>query len=502
MQFAIELLRNGKGVLLIGLLVALLTACGGGGGGGGPGTPPPVAGTDSDGDGVEDDEDNCPDVSNADQADADGDGIGDACDDDSDSDGDGVDDAVDNCPDVSNADQADADGDGTGDACDSDGNGDTGFTTFQSASFVIGQQDFAGGDADQGGALPNANSLDMPAGGPAYTEENDVLFVTDSANARVLGYLGIPDTSNANADFVLGQPDFTSSGSSTGASGMISPEAVSVTGGRLTVLDTDLNRVAVYDGIPEAGGVDPAYAIGQPSLSEYVGACDQSTLLHPHDHFLAPDGKLIVADAGNNRVIGWNAMPTTDGAPADFVIGQLDFNNCTNANPQNMQHPSAVWSDGVKLIVADLERHRVLIWNTFPTSSLQAPDVILGQTNLTNIAPNDDNQDGATDDGGVATARTLNFPRDLDVVDGHLYVADMDNHRVLIWNGIPTESFTPADVVIGQENFSNTAPNAGEVEPNEKGFQRPIGVSVIGDQLFVTDWENSRVMVFDAQASE
>jgi len=52
--------------------------------------------SDVDGDGVEDDADNCPAMANANQADADGDGVGDACD---------------NCPAVANPDQADADGD-------------------------------------------------------------------------------------------------------------------------------------------------------------------------------------------------------------------------------------------------------------------------------------------------------------------------------------------------------------------------------------------------------
>ena len=107
-------------------------------GGGGEGT---ITAQDSDGDGVRNNKDNCPDVPNATQADGDGDGVGDACDNCpliannqldydndkigdacDDSDGDGVFDAVDNCRDVPNPGdpQADSDGDKIGDACDPD----------------------------------------------------------------------------------------------------------------------------------------------------------------------------------------------------------------------------------------------------------------------------------------------------------------------------------------------------------------------------------------------
>lgn len=58
---------------------------------------------DSDGDGIDDDVDNCPSSENPDQGDADADGVGDVCD---------------NCPSNANADQNDADGDGLGTACD------------------------------------------------------------------------------------------------------------------------------------------------------------------------------------------------------------------------------------------------------------------------------------------------------------------------------------------------------------------------------------------------
>jgi hypothetical protein len=72
---------------------------------------------DGDDDGVDDGQDNCPEVSNADQLNTDGDAQGDACDPDDDNDG-VPDTEPDNCPLVANTDQADEDGDGMGDACE------------------------------------------------------------------------------------------------------------------------------------------------------------------------------------------------------------------------------------------------------------------------------------------------------------------------------------------------------------------------------------------------
>lgn len=70
---------------------------------------------DSDGDGVCDVADDCPDTANATQADTNGDGLGDAC---ADDDHDGLLNTEDNCPFSENSQQENADGDAFGDVCD------------------------------------------------------------------------------------------------------------------------------------------------------------------------------------------------------------------------------------------------------------------------------------------------------------------------------------------------------------------------------------------------
>ena len=75
------------------------------------GTPYASMPKDSDGDGVYDDYDNCPGMTNKSQSDADKDGVGDACD---------------NCEYEANAQQTDFDYDGKGDICDNDCDGVSG----------------------------------------------------------------------------------------------------------------------------------------------------------------------------------------------------------------------------------------------------------------------------------------------------------------------------------------------------------------------------------------
>lgn len=377
------------------------------------------------------------------------------------------------------------------------------FSNFPSASVVIGQTDFDAGEVRQGSPGADANTLDTPIGPVAYAEEQDILFIPDDGSSRLLGYRGIPDVNNANADFALGQPDLTSSRGDTDAGTYRNPQRATTDHGQLLVTDSESRRVLVYDGIPESGPVDADVVIGQADMTARELTCDASTAHTVHSHFVTPQGRLFMADSDHHRVLMWNEVPTENGAPADLVLGQPDFTSCNawdepggSTDMRTFKHPTSIWSDDERLVIVDNENNRIFLWNEFPEENFAEPDVILGQADFENVMPNDDDQDGATDN---ATARTLNEPWDVVFHNGQLFVADQNNNRILVWNGFPQESFQPADIVIGQEDFESAEPNHGNATPTASGFNRPRGVAIIGDQMFITDMDNSRVLVFNTE---
>ncbi len=179
---------------------------------------------------------------------------------------------------------------------------------------------------------------------------------------------------------------------------------------------------------------------------------------------VATDGiRLVVADTGNNRILIWNSIPTTIDQPADLELGQPDFVTVKTGNDfvvdaKSFRAPQGVWIQDGRLFVADTQNHRVMIWNTFPTQNSQAADVVLGQANF-NVAVDANLLVSTTD----AHANSLLNPVSVTSDGTHLFVADLGNNRVLIWNKIPTVNQQAADVVVGQKDMdtgiSNDAPD-------------------------------------------
>ncbi|UCD55140.1 MAG: hypothetical protein JSV93_06435, partial [Candidatus Omnitrophota bacterium] len=115
---------------------------------------------------------------------------------------------------------------------------------------------------------------------------------------------------------------------------------------------------------------------------------------------------------------------------ADVVIGQADFTSNT-VNPggvkaNTLYNLTSIFSDGKRLFIADLINHRVLIYNSIPTSNNASADVVIGQADFTS---NSINQTGSTT---VAGANTLYYPSGIFSNGERLFICDGYNNRVLI----------------------------------------------------------------------
>jgi hypothetical protein len=151
--------------------------------------------------------------------------------------------------------------------------------------------------------------------------------------------------------------------------------------------------------------------------------------------------------------------------------------------------PRGVFLHQNRLFVADTGRNRVFIWNTMPGATWGEPDVVLGQ----------DDADGTDRNaGGAVSAVSLQYPSGIWSDGQRLIVADAWNHRVLIWHQMPTRNGQPADVVVGQPGFDTNQPNAHKVgaDPSAQSLFWPYGVFSDGEQLWIADTGNRRILYY------
>lgn len=402
------------------------------------------------------------------------------------------------------------------------------YVTGQAARAVIGQpnftaQHYAGSPPD----VVTSASLLGGVGGLAWA--NGTLFAVDSNRVqaqpiqnRVLVYNNLPlpgptdeiaelyvrcPVCVGTANVVVGQPDFTTVLNNLTQTGLNSPTGVASDGHILAVADTDNNRVLIWSPIPTTNGAPATVVLGQKDFSsvQLATIVSSSSLRGPEGVWIQGQ-QLFVADSGANRVLIWNHIPTQNGQAADIVLGQSSFTSAPDNPPttaQSMFSPVSVTSDGTRLYVTDLGNNRVLIWNHIPTTNGQTADIELGQPDFKSNASN--NTAGicpSTGSGSSAVypalcGASLSFPR-FALSDGtRLYVADGGNDRVLVYNSIPTANAARAQVVLGQQDeFSNVNGVDTTLIASSAQVSSPQSLAWDGTNLYVSDPWDLRVMVF------
>ncbi|MEQ1946162.1 MAG: hypothetical protein ABL995_03170 [Bryobacteraceae bacterium] len=413
------------------------------------------------------------------------------------------------------------------------------FLTGQAARAVIGQGTFVTQTTNATeGTFGGVGGLAF-AGNTLYATDANRLGLGNNNN-RVLMFGNLRDTLPGPLDeiqpntsrcplcagvatTVLGDKDADSVPvEATTQSGLRLPTGVASDGTNVAVADTGNNRVLLWKSIPNTRGQKADIVLGQADfVTQAVPAASASSLRGPQGVWLQ-NGKLFVADTGNNRVLIWNSIPTRNNQPADLVLGQPNF---TSTTPQqivdqdlptaasNLLSPTSVTSDGTRLYVSDLGFNRVLIWNSIPTKTQQPADVEIGQKDMTKSVANDSANlcpaNGADSDNNptypARCDKTLNFPRFVLSDGKRLFIADGGNDRVLVYNTIPTSNAAAADVVLGQPDF------ASDIVTNPSGFTfsadpttvsaanvtpTPTSLAWDGTNLYVADATDYRILVF------
>lgn len=385
----------------------------------------------------------------------------------------------------------------------------TSLSNGKAADRVLGQAAFDGtlpnrGNGGAGGYRPRLDGMNLPTG---VLLVGSSLWVADTENNRVVRYddaLGAP-----TAAAVFGQPDGTTLANpnyfgdgtpnmgalltpATTATSILRPRGIALGGGRLYVSETDSNRVHVLDATTGASVGIYGQTTGDLATVN-AGGLGAGSLASPGG--LAMFGnRLVVADAGNNRVLGWevSGTPPLPLAAANVILGQTTFfangfDQSTALTAGGAVRPRGMARIDDTLCVAETSRNRVVL-RQLPLVSGQDPLRILGQVDGSVMLPNG---------GGAPTPSTLSAPRGVFATATRIFVADTGNSRVLVFPRSSTSDGPSAVRVLGQADFTSGAPNRGGA-PSASTLAAPEGIYVDGDRIFVADTGNHRVLVWNA----
>jgi DNA-binding beta-propeller fold protein YncE len=207
------------------------------------------------------------------------------------------------------------------------------------------------------------------------------------------------------------------------------------------------------------------------------------------------------------------AQETWSAGFEDFATHDFFGARATAANSFFVAADVSYDEDGQRLFVADEHNYRVLVFDVSQGyGSMDAATLVLGQpdyeTGGADISNPYGNKNTACGGGSSGAVNECGLGRvwgvEYDGSHDRVFVADFDNHRVLVWDlgGAVTEGMA-ADAALGQQDLSTGALNSGCVvgeagTVNACGLRDPTDMAydAAGQRLFVVDSSNHRVLVY------
>ena len=346
---------------------------------------------------------------------------------------------------------------------------------------------------------PTADSLFGPRGA-TIASGNSHLIVCDTGHHRLLIWNGIPEHDGQAANIVIGQENFGAEGrngkASPGAATLNVPTGVAVENGVLAVADAWNHRVLIWTSIPERNNQPADIVLGQADFEQVQanrGGDVAADTLNWCYGVVFINGKLLVADTGNRRVLIWNELPRKNGQPADLVLGQNEFtcrdeNAGRDAGPLGMRWPHGIATVGEKLLVSDAGNNRIMVWSHIPDAPGIPCDFVLGQKDAQSLEHNRGRY--------LPTAQSLNMPYALAASEDWLIAADTANSRLIGWLADELGPDAGAKGVVGQPHFTAKGDNRWQ-PPTRDSLCWPYGLTISGHIAVIADSGNNRVLLWE-----
>ncbi|WP_445363045.1 Ig-like domain-containing protein [Microbulbifer sp. ANSA003] len=300
-----------------------------------------------------------------------------------------------------------------------------------------------------------------------------------------------------SAQVVIGQDDFSSTLTAINAKnlgeGPLGSAAVTDEG-KLFVPDYNNDRVLIFNSIPTSNGAPANAALNADSLDE----SGEDDVASKPTGISFDSGKLVI---NYSRSSSGHSVSVYDTIPEDGraqPISKLPYTFCSTSLSM---YESVKIAKG-RLFAVSSSMSRVAVWNNLPRIANSTPHWLLGQSTLENCTANDREQDGSVIQ---PSARTLADPRDVWTDGEKLAIIDSDNNRVFLWNSMPNSrvapfsSFAPADIVLGQADFVSNESRPPSRQTMGLGGR---GIWSSGIQLFVADSDNNRVLIWNQWPQE
>ena len=332
-----------------------------------------------------------------------------------------------------------------------------------------------------GPRMPGYRLVGGDGSGLVYT--GNKIYISLYNGNKIVGYDTIPQNKDQKPDFAIGSPDIDTN--TLDSVGFITNPVIETDGKSLFVSSDFDSKLSVWKSLPDEDGAKP----------DFIYDLDMA----PWDSELF-NNKLILA--GRDKVHIWNNLPLNGELP--------DIKFERNIGSVTFYEIRGVAMDDKYFYLADA--NKIYVWEGVPEKNTNPNFILdaLGATRLSSDgkylvvaateAPSEEMIKIYKLDGLSANSKpiliqsvTLNLPQAVLASDGHLFIADTGNNRVMVWNSIDDAvAGKKPDIVLGEEDLNDLVPEIGR----DKLFW-PASMAFDGSYLWVGEFKFSgRILRF------